>query len=146
MNRIYIYGVVFLVIGCCVTGCKEKGPDLKPVTGTVTADGKPLIGAAVEFHSEVSSSSYGKTDENGNFTLSYATGKPGAALGKHRVAILGGSTDPSKVPSAPPADTTPTDPDREAPPVVDSPPSKTDNYNLSAEVTAAGPNHFEFKL
>jgi len=46
----------------------------------------------------------------------------------------------------PPVAETSADPDREVPGTPDRPPSKTDNYNLSAEVTASGPNHFEFNL
>ena len=143
MYRIHFY-VVLLVFCLCIAGCKDRGPGLKAATGTVTLDGKPLIGAEVEFHPEsAASSSYGKTDESGNFSLAYSTGKAGAALGKHRVVIIGGSTDAASATSAPVANTAT---DREEVAIAFDQMPKTHSNNLSAEVTASGPNHFEFNL
>ena len=69
-------------------------PDLYPVSGTVTFDGKPLEGAAITFRSypeagkERYSTSDGSTDAQGRYTLWYKQEvEDGAVLGKHIVEI-----------------------------------------------------------
>lgn len=63
------------------------------VNGTITKGGAPLVGASLEFYPEGDgAASYGKSDEQGNFTLRYSTGKPGALVGEHKVTVIGGTT------------------------------------------------------
>lgn len=77
---------LFLLMGCA-GGTDKKLPDLAPVTGVVTLDGKPLKDVVVVFEpKEKGSNSTGTTDENGKFELSYAD-KTGAAVGSHTVRI-----------------------------------------------------------
>ncbi len=81
---------------CLASGC-GGGQEYKaaPVSGTVTIDGKPVAGIVVTFQPAGVSGqnpgpgSTGTTDENGKFTLLFATAerKPGAAVGKHRVTF-----------------------------------------------------------
>ena len=75
-----------------VSGCGSE--KLAPVSGTVTLDGKPLAGATVSFQPtaeregiEAPLGSTGKTNDKGEYTLQTITGKPGAVVGKHKVAI-----------------------------------------------------------
>ena len=63
------------------------------VSGVVTLDGKPLVGATVSFTPASGDNggvggSYGKTDAQGRYTLRTVVGKAnGAAVGKHKVSI-----------------------------------------------------------
>lgn len=68
--------------------------ELATVTGKVTMDGKPLAGVTVTFQpitvatKNPGAGSFGKTDEQGQFTLELiTTGEAGAVVGKHRVSI-----------------------------------------------------------
>jgi hypothetical protein len=76
--------------GC---GSKEKFP-LAPVSGQVTLNGNPLPNVSVTFQPagtdqiDAGSGSFGKTDQDGRFTLELVTtGSPGAVVGSHRVTI-----------------------------------------------------------
>lgn len=86
-------------INCCLfitlclvifSGCGEESP-LVNVSGKVTLGGKPLVGAAVTFQpvseDQEAPSSFGKTDEEGKYTLETATGETGAIPGPHTVRI-----------------------------------------------------------
>lgn len=85
----------WLIAGlAAVLGCSAAGPDIVPVSGTVTLNGKPLADATVAFSpiakpGEVNAGdgSAGKTDANGEYTLRTSRGVPGAQVGKHRVRI-----------------------------------------------------------
>lgn len=72
-----------------VTGRAFKPPDLGYVSGTVTAGGKPLAGATVEFRplDKDANSSMAVTDEKGAYTLYYVEGVKGAVLGMNRVLV-----------------------------------------------------------
>lgn len=69
-----------------IAGCGEQ---LVPVTGTVTLDKEPLVGAIVYFtpEDEEKSPSFGTTDEQGRYTLFQSEELPGAVSGNHRVRI-----------------------------------------------------------
>ena len=80
--------VLLLTLGCGST-------KIVPVSGRVTLDGRPLVGAHVVFQpiatgGEVNPGcgSYGITDADGRFTLRIVDSEqPGAYLGEHRVEI-----------------------------------------------------------
>ncbi|WP_158262418.1 MULTISPECIES: carboxypeptidase-like regulatory domain-containing protein [Pirellulaceae] len=77
-----------------LAGCGgEEGPEMGMVTGTITKGGAPLVGANLEFYPiGDGGASYGTSDEEGNFSLRYSTGKPGAMVGDHKVTVIGGTT------------------------------------------------------
>ncbi len=72
-------------------GCGRRNdplPELVPVTGVVTLNGAPLPKANVTFHPLTSGdSSFGRTNEKGEFTLLYRGNAAGAVAGNHRVEI-----------------------------------------------------------
>jgi len=69
-------------------GCGTGGPELAPVSGRVTLDGRPLELADVVFQPEGAlSPSYGRTDTEGRYQLGYKRGVTGAIVGEHMVAI-----------------------------------------------------------
>jgi hypothetical protein len=85
-------------LGLAASGCGGKGPTIAPVSGLVTMNGQPLANATVTFQpmrsqdKDPGPGSYGKTDLNGRFTLRLVgSDRPGAVVGKHRVAITSGA-------------------------------------------------------
>jgi hypothetical protein len=81
--------VLTLTVGC------GSGTKYAPVSGRVTLNGQPLANATVSFQPiategnlEASAlGSTGKTNANGEYTLTCADGHTGAWVGKHRVMI-----------------------------------------------------------
>ena len=158
----------WLVVLPCLSGCGPKLPPTKPVTGTVLYQGKPLEGATVLFmrgsrNIAEGEMALGKTDANGRFELTSDFGSEteakGAVVGQYEVTIS------KKVP--PPgiseakyqamveaanriAQTGSSVPPNMQPPALVEmlPPqySMVGKTKLKADVTAAGPNDFEFKL
>ncbi len=71
-----------------VAGCSRGDrPELAPVCGTVTLDGKPLERATVVFQPGEGKSSRGVTDKQGRYELIYLRDIMGAKPGKHTVGI-----------------------------------------------------------
>jgi len=70
-------------------GCGQSGPRLAPVEGTVTLNGKPVVGALVTFQPDgpLASPSYGETDEDGHYFLKFSPQREGAMIGMHTVSI-----------------------------------------------------------
>ena len=80
---------IVALLGVMPLGCGgESGPPLGQVTGTVTLDGQPLVGAHVYFSPVAGGrSSEGVTDSSGSYSLEYTFDKLGALLGEHEVRI-----------------------------------------------------------
>ena len=84
--------VAFFSLLCLIplltAGCRDGGPELGAVSGTIKLDDEPLADAEVEFQPGPGGSpSYGKTDENGYYELKYSPEKAGAMVGEHLVRI-----------------------------------------------------------
>lgn len=94
-----LLGLIVCSVGC---GQSDK-PELALVNGSISKNGQPFTNALIEFLPEgKGGASYGTSDSNGNFTLSYTTGEPGAAIGKHVVKVTGGQVvGASNLPPAP---------------------------------------------
>jgi hypothetical protein len=76
--------VVLLAAGCQRSGA----PELAPVTGVVTLDGKPLADALIAFEPDDGpTASIAWTDENGTYDLEFKGGLKGALLGTHKVIV-----------------------------------------------------------
>ena len=81
----HIAPFLFLLV---VAGCGQAGPDVAPVRGRVTLDGRPLEAADVIFQPDGDKSpSFGRTDKDGRYELGYKRGMPGALVGSHTVSI-----------------------------------------------------------
>ena len=85
-------GIAGLLIFCLAwSGCSSHGGEeqkLIPVTGVITLNKKPLPKASVAFHpTQTGNSSFGRTNENGEYTLMFNGNKSGAVPGPHRVEI-----------------------------------------------------------
>ena len=89
VHRFVAFG---LLLGCLLAcGC-SSGPPLAPVSGRVVMNGQPLKNVRVDFHPNPDKGTRGKgstgtTDADGNFTLAYDGGEPGAIVGHHRVIV-----------------------------------------------------------
>jgi hypothetical protein len=85
------FGFLFLAI-LAATGCRSNPPhppQVVPVSGVVTLDGKPLAGAAITFE-PVAGGVFGcgSTNEKGEFTLGTFAETDGALVGVHRISIV----------------------------------------------------------
>lgn len=77
-----------------VAGCSSGDqPDLGLVTGRITLNGEPLPNVEVAFQPENGRPSYGETDEDGNYELTYIRDTKGAKVGTHRVLVRTKSVD-----------------------------------------------------
>lgn len=78
-----------LMLTLAVVGCGGKGYEVATVSGVVTLDGAPLADASVVFAPQTEGpSSYGKTDNDGKYTLKTLTSnESGAMVAKHTVSI-----------------------------------------------------------
>ena len=79
-----------LILCFVLTGCSGGGtdlPELTPVSGFITLQGKPLPGAQVTFVPQNGRPSNGTTDSEGRYELYFKAGVPGAVAGKHTVQI-----------------------------------------------------------
>jgi hypothetical protein len=80
-----IFSVLLLVL---LSGCGGGGPQVAPVTGTVTLDGKPLPNAEVVFAPvDGGRPSTARTVDGGQYELLFKRGQPGAIVGPHTVRI-----------------------------------------------------------
>ena len=70
-----------------LAGCGTKGPEVVPVSGTVTRGGEPVANLYLDFIPDEGRPSWGITDERGRFTLDYSKDQKGARVGMHTVAV-----------------------------------------------------------
>ena len=76
-----------LILLIAFAGCGTDGPQLAEVSGVITVDGKPVPNTVVTFIPTGGSTSYGKTDAEGKYTLRFTEAKMGAMIGKHTVEL-----------------------------------------------------------
>lgn len=81
--------IVSAMLTTAVTGCGEAGPELIPVKGRVTLDGKPATEGAVVFHDASNGlrKLIGAIGPDGNYSI-MQNREPGAAAGEYRVTVL----------------------------------------------------------
>lgn len=110
MNRYRLQDLFSLrgrLVPCCfglilfslsiVTGCKDRGRAIAPVSGQITLDGRPLAGGSIvcqPLAATTGSVNTGKgsgayCDADGRFQLKTLDGREGAIVGEHRVRIYG---------------------------------------------------------
>lgn len=81
-----------------IVGC-GGGPNLAPVSGTVTVNGKPLPAAGVTFTPNGGGRpAWATTDGQGRFALTTHKGGDGALVGDHAVTIAEAETDAPEMP------------------------------------------------
>jgi hypothetical protein len=114
-----------LLVGFAI-GCGQSGPDLAPVKGRVTLDGRPLDTVDVVFQpNNGDPPSTSRTDADGHYEMLYKRGLMGARIGEHTVRIEFTSN------------------------IVANPPNIPDRYNKQSELrreVKSGNNEFDFEL
>ncbi|EMB17895.1 carboxypeptidase-like regulatory domain-containing protein [Rhodopirellula europaea] len=105
-NRIrphQLLGSSIVLIGLLSTlsGCGPSGPETGEVSGVVSMGGAPVPGASITFYPVTGRQSFGKSDQEGRYTLEYAQDQPGAVTGQHRVKIMTGGMGAPSMPSGP---------------------------------------------
>ena len=137
MSQFTIHLAGGLLLSTLLAGCggAPTPSNVGRVSGHVTLEGQPLPSALVTFSpvEQGATSSLGRTDEDGNYTLVYAQGVDGAHIGQHRVSIT--TFDEGDPDGDPPR-----------PAVAEKVPAK---YNYQTELTAdvkAGENSIDFPL
>jgi hypothetical protein len=77
---------VNLPVLLALAGCEKSDyPEMAKVTGTVTYKGKPVPNMMVNFMPTEGRPSWGKTDSNGKFEMTYDSDYKGAKIGHHKV-------------------------------------------------------------
>lgn len=82
--RVVTASVFLFVVGCSSDG---KGPKLGYVTGKVTLDGEPLVGASVRIQPENGAPAMGLVGKDGKYEMIYKTDKPGAPVGTSQIFV-----------------------------------------------------------
>jgi hypothetical protein len=116
-------------------GCRRS--DMVPVSGRVTFEGRPVPKAIVRFLPESRPMAAAGTDDDGRYRLTTRRPMDGAYIGRHKVVVapwMPKTTDTSDVTAKPER------PD--IPKIV----RDANSTPLTVEVTAAGPNEFDFDL
>jgi hypothetical protein len=77
-----------LLLGLLLAGCHKSGPELAPVSGRITLNGKPLENADVVFQPDNGKSpAVGRTNAEGRYELAYKRGITGGPVGQNTVQI-----------------------------------------------------------
>lgn len=80
--------LLFIALGGTFSGCWSSGPEMIPVRGVVTLDGKPVEGATVGFAPKAAGRpATGTTDAAGQFSLTTFEPGDGAVPGEHVVTV-----------------------------------------------------------
>ncbi len=89
MRSLKFFSMALSLLTVLGAGCGGPDrPDLAPVSGVVSYQGKPLAGAQVSFHNAKSPRvASGVTDAQGEFTLTTFDEGDGALVGEHRVSV-----------------------------------------------------------
>lgn len=88
MKHVFVLSSAVLAVATLI-GCGSGRPEVVPVSGTVTLDGDPVVGAAVTFALQGEGRpATAVTDALGKFTLTTFGGDSGAAPGKYAVTVV----------------------------------------------------------
>ncbi|MBA2115072.1 carboxypeptidase regulatory-like domain-containing protein [Bremerella alba] len=86
MLLVFLGAAVMTAVGCG----GEKYDNLGEVSGTITLDGEPLKHAVITFQPKGGRPAYGKTGEDGKYTMRYTGSQAGATVGMNSVTITNG--------------------------------------------------------
>lgn len=126
-----------LAVACGLSGCGGAGePDTYPVTGVVTYNGQPVVGANVTFYPTEGRPGMGVTNEAGEFSLE-------TVAGDHKVTVAILPPMPGEITSEDAYDPPSEEAEEGAIPTVYANSVQTP---LSEIVSADGENRFTFDL
>jgi len=147
-------GFAWVLIAAAILGCGPSHPDLVPVSGAVTFEGKPVVGAQVTFMAPgAARAAFAVTDAEGKFRLSTFGTDDGAVVGNHTVTVAkptqSGSGQAMSPDDADAAYAAAMAQAAASPAVKSELPAKyadAKTSDLTANVTASGANEFTFAL
>lgn len=84
IHQLLIAGLAMVACGGCF---RSAGPELAPVTGTVTLNGKPLDRATIMFQPASGRPSFGTSDTDGKYSMRYTIERLGVMPGSNIVSI-----------------------------------------------------------
>ena len=98
MNRLP-FVVTGLLLFAGAGGCTRSGPDVVPISGTVTHNGQAVPNVRIIFQPDQGRNSWAIADANGKFALEYDADHKGAKVGNHTVYVVdeGAVVDPTAV-------------------------------------------------
>jgi hypothetical protein len=126
---------VIFVSSLAAVGCRRS--DMAPVSGRVTFEGRPVPKAIVRFVPESRPMAAAGTDDDGRYRLTTRRPMDGAYIGRHKVVVapwMPGAGDTSGVTAEP------------VRPDIPKVFHNSETSPLAVEVTAEGPNQFDFEL
>ncbi len=85
---VLVSSCLFMLVGC--GGSPDSGPELVDAAGTVKLSGSPLAHADLYFMPAAGTEGIGGTarsDESGNFTVTYGRGGTGLPAGNYQVTV-----------------------------------------------------------
>jgi hypothetical protein len=96
MNRLNLL-VAGLLLFAATAGCTKSGPEIVPISGTVTHHGQAVPNVKIIFQPDYGRNSWAIADANGNFALEYDADHKGAKVGSHTVYVVdeGATVDPT---------------------------------------------------
>jgi len=126
ISKTDILPVCIALLVFSTAGCSNSGPELAPVAGRITLDGRPLGKADILFQPDgPNPPSSGRADADGRYQLAYKRGVMGGHVGSNTVQIT------------------------ISPDVVSNPPNIPARYNSESKLTKeikSGQNEFNFDL
>ncbi len=135
-----------VVAGCGTNAPKREGPPTYPVSGTVTQAGTSVTDATVRFESaDGSKGATGRTDAQGEYTLSTFAAGDGALAGDYRVTIVKMEGDGAQAVSEDDPNYTGAEEEVEMKNVLPEKYSNAETSDLTATVTE-GTNTLDFPL
>jgi hypothetical protein len=75
-----------VLLSVALASC-SGGPNIVPVTGTLTYKGKPVTNALIMFRPEQGRQTWAQTDDQGRFKINYDSQQDGAVVGKTKVWV-----------------------------------------------------------
>lgn len=92
-SLLFKHHLMVLVLAAAVMttlGCGSANENLGKVSGTVTLDSEPLKHAVITFQPTGGRPAYGKTGDDGKYTMMYTRSDAGATVGVNKVTITNG--------------------------------------------------------
>jgi hypothetical protein len=87
-SRSFLFSLAAMVLLVTGEGCgKSDGPEIVPVAGTITRNGKPIPNLFLNFVPVQGRPSWAITDANGQYKLEYDDKQKGAVVGQHAVWV-----------------------------------------------------------
>jgi hypothetical protein len=84
-----------LILSAC--GGSGDQPPLGQVAGKVTLDGQPLKNVELTFAPDSGRPSFGQTDSEGMYDLTYVRNVKGAKIGRHKIMVSSSKVDNSRL-------------------------------------------------